>query len=180
MGQYYKVIILAENGTCKKEFIRVFINISGGIKLMEHSYLKNDFVNRIEFLLSLEGSFYKSRIVWAGDYADPEDESNKDEKNLYNIADDESDKEYILKSSTTLNPEYKYIVNHTKKQYINKTKLESRIHPLPLLTAEGNGRGGGDYRGTDEIFVGQWSRDIISIEKEVPLDYNEITPNFGE
>ena len=44
MGQYYKVIILAEKSG-KKEFIRFSLNPSNyynGVKLMEHSYIDNN------------------------------------------------------------------------------------------------------------------------------------------
>jgi hypothetical protein len=73
---------------------------------------------------------------------------------------------------------YKYIVNHTKKQYISKENRE--IHPLPLLTAEGNGMGGGDYRGSNEMEVGSWARDCISLEKEIPIGFEELTLVFEE
>ena len=43
-----------------------------------------------------------------------------------------------------------------------------RVHPLPLLTAEGNGRGGGDYWGSNQRFVGTWARDFIE-----PIRWNE-------
>jgi hypothetical protein len=177
MGQYYKVVILAENGTTKKDYIRFYIDIWCGMKLLEHSYLKNDFVNTIEYLLSPFGSFYKSRIVWAGDYADVEKDSNM---NFYTITDcdDESDKVYRPKRML-LDEEYIYIVNHTKKQFIDKSKYLI-INPLPLITAEGNGRGGGDYYGSNEQLIGSWSRDVISIEKEVPDDFSEFTSKFGE
>jgi hypothetical protein len=174
MGQYYKVIILAEKGTSDKEYIRFFINIWDGIKLLEHSYLKNPFVNAVEFLLSPLGPLYKSRIVWAGDYADEEDDSG----NLYHLAENEISKEYIPKSEN-LSVEYKYIVNHTKKQYIDKNKY-AIFHPLPLITAEGNGRGGGDYHGNHEDKIGLWSRDVISIEKELLPEYTEFEYKFGE
>jgi hypothetical protein len=69
MGQYYKVIILADN----MEIIRVWINpasYGSGTKLMEHSYINDNFMNAIEYLISPNGMFYMSRIIWAGDYAD--------------------------------------------------------------------------------------------------------------
>jgi hypothetical protein len=83
----------------------------------------------------------------------------------------------------------KYIVNHDKKQFVDKTKVPQdadgwRIHPLPLLTVEGNLRGGGDYFSENgKEFVGSWARDIISIESkkaDIPKDYVEIIPNFME
>jgi hypothetical protein len=169
MGQYYKVVFLAEKDGNKREFIRIHINVNfgNGMKLTEHSYLKNNFVNAVEFLLSPNGSFYKSRIVWAGDYADNEIGCAE---NLHHISDNEPQKEFIPKDLIT--DEYKYIVNHNKKQYIDKSKSQL-YHPLPLITAEGNGRGGGDYRGKNEDKVGLWSRDVISIEKEISEDYIE-------
>ena len=37
------------------------------------------------------------------------------------------------------------------------------LNPVPLLTAIGNGRGGGDYEGTDMGWVGAWALDPITI-----------------
>jgi hypothetical protein len=44
------------------------------------------------------------------------------------------------------------------------------------LTCEGNGRGGGDYRGESDL-VGRWSRDLISVEPVLAEleGYKEIT-----
>jgi hypothetical protein len=78
---------------------------------------------------------------------------------------------------------YRFIVNHTKKLYVDKNlglTGSYDFHPLPLLTADGNGRGGGDYRGDDLELVGQWARDIISLELEAPLGYEELVCEFGE
>ena len=57
-------------------------------------------------------------------------------------------------------------MNHTKKVYVKKN---GRFHPLSLLTAEGNGSGGGDYYGPNIDMVGTWARDIISMEDEVSV-----------
>jgi hypothetical protein len=70
---------------------------------------------------------------------------------------------------------YTYIVNHTKKVYIEK---KGDFHPLPILTAEGNGRGGGDYNGPNMDLVGTWARDVISMEHEAP-DYTRIECEFN-
>ena len=95
MGQYYKAIILGEAKLSKQEIIRIFMeawNYNNGAKLTEHSYLLNPFVNAFEFLLTPEGMFYKSRVVWAGDYADSEDDL---EKNLYQLTDGQTEKQYL-------------------------------------------------------------------------------------
>lgn len=175
MGQYYLAAFLAENDG--KEFIRAAINsheFANGAKLTEHSYVGNNFVSAIEYLLSNLGMFYKTRLVWAGDYADPEPNSD----NLYTIA---QGKEFIPSLPTSYNDimkDYSFIVNHTKKQYMSK---KGKVyHPLPLLTAEGNGRGGGDYRGPGEDMIGIWARDVISMEIDAPADYTELRCEFSD
>lgn len=181
MGQYYIAIILGPDGEAK-EFIRMWIESHAyhtGSKLMEHSYIHNPLVSAIEYALSPKGPFWKSRLVWAGDYADEELNCSK---NLYHIAmENEEDKRMFIEGD--LSDDYKYIVNHTKKAYTIKPNYNSRsltINPLSLLTAEGNGRGGGDFRGQGEDKVGCWARDIISIESEVPEGYLMEKFNFHE
>ena len=76
---------------------------------------------------------------------------------------------------------YRYIVNHTKKQYVDKERLSNEIHPLPLLVCEGNKRGGGDYWGKNSDLCGTWARGIISMETDKPSDkYTELVCNFSE
>ena len=170
MGQYYKVIILAEKSG-KKEFIRFSLNPSNynnGVKLMEHSYIDNNFVSVVEDIISSNGMFYKSRIVWAGDYADNEPDSDK---NLNKMARAESFFPNVSENK------YTYILNHTKKQYVNKKKFDT-YHPLPLLLAEGNGRGGGDYHGSNEDKIGIWARDVISVDEEIPEGFEEYDTGY--
>ena len=163
-------VILAEKS--EKEYIRTFLNplmYNNGTKLMEHSYIGNNFINVVENLIGPSGMFYKSRLVWAGDYADAEPNS---ENNLYTMC--ETKTPFV---STEPIVSYTYIVNHTKKVYIKKNNDMHSMHPLPLLTAEGNGRGGGDYRGPNMDMVGTWARDVISMEKDAP-DYTLIESVF--
>lgn len=176
MGQYYKPVILDESN--KVVGWMYSHDYDSGLKLMEHSWMKNDFVQLFEGLISPNGQLYKSRVVWAGDYADDE----QDGTNIY----------VKCGSVNELNPKgepeyYRYVVNHTKKQYVDKETVPSNggwaIHPLPLLTCEGNGRGGGDYRGedTNEI-IGSWARDVISVENNLDdyLEYQKINFNLQE
>ena len=158
MGQYYFPVILAEKSD--KEYIRTYLDPSmydNGVKLTEHSYIGNNFMTIIENLIGPNGMFYRSRLVWAGDYAD--NEANSD-KNLHLMCDGKDP--FVYRGDLV---SYSYIVNHTKKVYIKKT---SGLHPLPILTAEGNGRGGGDYHGPNMNLVGTWARDVISMENEAP------------
>ena len=180
MGQYYIAVILGPGGE-KKEFVRMWIESYAyhtGSKLMEHSYIGNSLVSAIEYMLSPKGPFWKSRLVWAGDYADEEPDSDK---NLYHICMDGEEKEKRMFVENGVGEEYKYLVNHTKKQFVVKGRPGRLvIHHLPLLTAEGNGRGGGDFRGKDEGYVGAWARDVISVECEPPADYEETWFDFKE
>jgi hypothetical protein len=73
---------------------------------------------------------------------------------------------------------YRYLVNHDTQQYVDKDK-DGDIHPLPLLTAEGD-REGGDYRGSNEELVGIWARNILSAENEVPPGFAELEVCFEE
>jgi hypothetical protein len=164
MGQYYLTVILAEKS--EKEYVRTYLDAgmyNNGVKLTEHSYIGNNFMKVVENVIGPNGMFYRSRIVWAGDYADKEPYS---EKNLKIMCETKNPFEYKGPLVS-----YPYIVNHTKKVYIEKKG--NGLHPLALLTAEGNGRGGGDYHGPNIEMVGTWARDVISMENEAP-DYTLI------
>ena len=179
MGQGYVAIILASKQG-PKEIIRTWVDPhqhNNGYKLMEHSYIGNEFVEAIETLIRPEGMFYKSRLVWAGDYAD--NEEGVDE-NLYTQCFNKTNEGKLSYPAESNMSTYRYIVNHTKNQYVIKNPEKPyTIHPLPLLTAEGTGRGGGDYRGDDEL-VGTWARDIISVEQECPVGYSKLVCEFSE
>ena len=170
MGQYYYPIILDKDGK-----IVVWMcahHYGNGLKLTEHSYIGNNFVSTFEYGLSPGGIYHKSRVVWAGDYADPDPDNTE---NLYHQCNEYN--KIIPDTKDTTN--YKFVVNHSKKQFVDKSKvskdeLRYHYHPLPLLTAEGNGRGGGDYRGKSEHLIGIWARDIISVEETVPSDFEEV------
>lgn len=154
-----------------------------GAKLMEHSYIGNNFVEAVEFLLinngDDKGRWADSRIVWAGDYADLEENG----KNIYDKIAEDNGLQFLVEAVPS---KYSYLVNWDKKEYVDKRKCpyfgdnnDWQIHPLPLLTCEGNGRGGGDYEG-DNDYVGTWSRCVVNLMKEIPEGFTEITPNFIE
>jgi len=169
MGQYYKPISID-----KMTFLYSH-DYGNGLKLMEHSYIGNNLVNTVESLLAPNGEWYKNHLVWAGDYADEESDGTD---NLYTQVGDDS----IEPKDMERVESGRYIVNHTKKEFVDKNIVPKdgegwKIHPLPLLTCEGNGRGGGDYR-RDNSHIGDWARDQISIEKEKPEDFEEIIPHF--
>ncbi len=200
MGQYFKPIILGEKPKDgENETVKAWMyshSYDNGLKLMEHSYQGNNFVSTFEKELTRRGNHYKSRVVWAGDYAEEEpglkiiEEGKEHDANLYSLCNDENE----IKPKVAKTDDYPFIVNHTKKQFVDKNKVPEiqdwegvKIHPLPLLTSEGNGQGGGDFRGEDENeIIGSWARDVISIEKESPLvmigttDYTELIFDLKE
>lgn len=171
MGQYYIAVFLCPfDNTIIRNWIEPHNFLYTGSKLTEHSYYDVEFVQCVEYLLTPNSPFYKTCLVWAGDYADKEIDSNK---NLYHmcISIPPSGREQFLPTSIS-KTYYRYILNHSKKLYVDKdmAKLQSDFHPLPILTCDGNGAGGGDYRGSYN-HVGSWARDIISVENSVPEDY---------
>jgi len=88
---------------------------------------------------------------------------------------------------------YRWIVNFDKHEMIDKHEIPGytpywdksgniwKVHPLPLLTCSGNGRGGGDYNSsTGEEFVGSWAGNRIGIFENKPTGFSIIQPNFEE
>lgn len=165
MGQYYYPIILAPGKMIKIYAAMCPTDYKTGAKLMEHSYLTNDFVQTFEFELSPDGFYHKSRVVWAGDYADKEAIG----ANLYEQCIDAM----MIQPEVKSTEKYRFLVNHTKTQYVDKSEVQNGLHPLPLLTAEGNGHGGGDYRGNSAL-IGTWARDVISVETTAPEGFDKI------
>ena len=203
MGQYYHGIILAPK--VKKQIEKVVnwvyshdikhtwkrddgtkISMGNGLKLMEHSYRKNGFVNAFETLIADN----PQRVVWAGDYADNEPDQKitvKEEKELNGVkylvdVEEEVNLYGLCDDSTKIIPkarrkEYRFVINHTKKCYVDKRKVPKfndgwQLHPLPILTCEGNGRGGGDFRGESSL-IGLWARDLISVSDAEPIGYEK-------
>ena len=168
-------------------------DFGNGAKLMEHSYIGDRFVRSMEFLLA--NDFKGHPFVWCGDYADHVETKTGEhdiyrDASLFIYEDydsptnDKKSRKYLaLKDSIPAMPEwkegekwnpyetipyYKYLVNYTKKQYCIVPEFdinEHQVHPLPLLTCSGNGRGGGDYRLDDER-VGIWAFDRIGLTND--------------
>ena len=177
MGQYYRGIILAKDSNIIEMALCHSWKKNNGAKLMEHSYIDNYYV------ILMERFIYKNpqRIVWAGDYADEEKGSNF---NLNAIADEMEEANVlhvISDSDETIDVSEKYVINHTKQIYYKRPSFKHgkcTINPLTILICEGNGRGGGDFCGNDEEYVGTWARDLIEISDEIPEGYTCVTYNF--
>lgn len=174
MGQYYKPCIITIRDGIAVVLAWLYSHRFGnGLKQMEHSYLGNNFVEAFEWLISPQGPHHKSQVVWAGDYGGIENGYNT---NLYGLCNDANHADV----SSASYEYYPFIVNHSKQCFIDKGNVNGEIHPLPLLTTETVGGGGGDYRGRNEHFLGIWARDVISVEKEAPADFEEVFFEFSE
>jgi len=181
MGQYYKPINLDD-----KQWLYSH-DYDNGLKLLEHSWVGNDFVGVAMSLMQKGGLWFKKRIVWAGDYFGDRD----GEVNYYDQCMDSNKIKPVISMDRETQKKAK-LVNHTKKLYVRYDEMPSGdgrfsgwvMNPLPLLTACGNGRGGGDYHDQHPDYdkVGSWAGDVLSIEFAVPKSkwYKKMTVNFKE
>lgn len=199
MGQYYRTLLVFEDGS---ERCAIAHDYDNGVKLMEHSWIGNNFVNAI--LGAIENN--PTRVAWVGDYST---DSISDDCNLGNgfiTSRLQFEKLYAclwqekIKRLPKTEEQYDlgmnskdcYIVNKTKKCFINLEKYIKEnserkyggiwaINPLPLLTAVGNGLGGGDFRGpTGMEQVGTWAFDEIYVTSLCPSKWEEVLYHFSE
>ena len=174
MGQYFKGIILDDKNNIKVAMKPRYFNEDA--KLTEFSYFDNDFLG---YFMS---NIYQKpkRVVFAGDYANKEENG----KTLYKMAETIEDKftkrTFSFNFPDVFSSDLGYLVNHDKKLFINLYPYQcyNSFHPLPILTSEGNGEGTGDYYGENEELAGTWARDLISLEESKPTDFEEIIPIF--
>lgn len=197
MGQYYQAVTKKGNkftvySLQTTKFNGHNYNYYNGLKLMEHSYWKNDFC--CAFAEKLVDN--PTKVAWIGDYAEPE-ECAAVKFNYKRVWGDKAVAEKIEPSKFKMSS-VKYLINNSKKTYVNLKKYYKNsscedewdgkkykmcIFPISLLTAIGNGRGGGDYHescGTDYEKVGSWAGDEIYLSNELPENYEELEVVFKE
>ena len=173
MGQYYHPIIITD-----KEKLEFNPHRYGeGLKITDHSSFNTLMVGLVMQYIH-EKKRNSPRLVWMGDYGE--------------VMRFGTGKSWVETRFTSNPPDvpdikiesYRYIINLDKDEYVDLVKCRERgdIHPLPLLTANGNGRGGGDYFGARMEFVGSWAGDHISVsddrndiagKKEIEAYFNE-------
>jgi hypothetical protein len=182
-----------------------------GAKLMEHSYVGNWYVKEYERALAEEfygyplvwsGDYADTHFdtdVYskALEFVDKATRKNAKalgyRKNKNGRWGDEFIRDGITASEKSLaiatpyeelTTTYEYIINFTKKMFVRipkKTGNGLLIHPLPLLCADGNGRGGGDYEGTNMELIGAWAFDRIGVANELPKNIKtELVVEFKE
>ena len=190
MGQYYRPILGDEYGLNCKVFDRSVDGEYTLAKLLEHSWWLNPFVNAFSEFLYKE----PSRVAWVGDYANaPEDFGFCNCSAFYvpcyrAIWGEGVNLQKISSSDFTLDG--KFLVNHDTKEYVDlneykKASIDKHgwtIHPLPLLTAVGNDRGGGDfYEGnTGYENVGIWAWHLLSFDDKPPNGFLKFELVFKE
>lgn len=181
MGQYYTPIIKRSNNNFETYYSHDYNN---GLKLMEHSYIGNNFVDTV--LKQLYNN--PGRLAWVGDYAEKGDYFNgTDLSTFIRESQDEDHELKNRKKPTATNGSFasnKFVINLRTGEYINMAKYidiapkdsyGDQIHPVSLLTAVGNGRGGGDYFGDFESMVGDWAGDEIVVRDSEPTSGTDIT-----
>lgn len=177
--------------------------LGNGLKLMESAWVGNNYVNAIMFLLAGPFKGYPFAMIGdyadtIDNTANTENgcDSEKDngtvngyklstdglcEQTLaliptkYYAADPSKKYDYDNNGVVTDNP-YKYIVNVDKNEYVEVEDIDEellQIHPLTILCAYGNGRGGGDYHGLEDKpetqkNVGRWAFDRIIATNDKP------------
>lgn len=184
MGQYYKAVVKND----KEQYIVSPMDYRDGFKLMEHAY-GGDTVRHV--MSDIQEN--PSRVWWVGDYSDTPDANGRvTAPEIYAFAWSEKRKG-SMKEIPKLNYYKGYLVNHTKRCFvcldeyykeIEKScgSMYNSIAPLPMLTAIGNGNGGGDYYNEypSAEDVGAWAGDLISWESQKPEGYGEYECLFYE
>jgi len=190
VGQYYKIAFRNVGMAIKAKVVDPgYVRTSR--KLTEHSYIGNMLCDAFAWMIHCN----PTKIIWCGDYAEDVEEKTQGLLSLGDIHWDENVtvpkgiKETIVATNRKFNYNGRFLVNHSIREYLDfndyfatcggKGEGGDTYNPIPLLTAVGNGLGGGDYYGVDrERYVGAWAWDSISIEDELPRGYCRITPRF--
>lgn len=201
MGQYYKPVVKVDDEVIaiEREYLGSYI----GGKLTELAWgVDREFVNSV--IACLYKKIEPCKLAFIGDYSSDDECNwfwNKQHNFTWNWAWNEQNQKIIRPTSfgpkpfkfvETLIPGIKtnkYLVNHTIKQYLDIDKYIHNcgmgldcLHPVVMLTAVGNGLGGGDYD-TDAIDadkVGIWAWDDLNIRGKIPKGYEEFTVVFNE
>ena len=189
MGQYYQPILGNVYGGQCKVFDRSVNGEYTFAKLLEHSWWNNTFVNAFsEFLYNNPG-----RICWVGDYATEPDNFK------LNVPATITRPNYKKVWGKNVNPltcapsdftlDGKFLVNFDTRQFINLDEYKAAsvgsdgwtIHPLPLLTAIGNDRGGGDFhKGVGYDKIGSWAWQLLAFLDQPPKDFCKVNIRFIE
>ena len=179
MGQYYLTAFMLDNGQVEVMHPHHYHN---GLKLMEHSYVGNDYVNTvIQHLLDITKKEGGCRMAHVGDYSNDVIEEmtgkKKYAKKAYSACWKGGYGKHYICPNTQIDKDV-FIINDERKEYIRviQTCADDKIWiaSFMLLIAMGNGLGGGDYHGRNEGLVGRWACDRVRVSEYEPEGYLKI------
>lgn len=211
MGQYFKAVVIEkhdENQIAKVQVINPR-SYDCFMKLTESCYIGNRYVNAVMGMIEDSPKIVAWMGDYAdSECGDPYEKKMPRGKlmRLYEAAWGEDDDEFqIVPEPMQFEMDSKgwLLVNHTQKlvlnldDFIEKNKqiwkyYDREAHkdvetfycmsPLPLLTACGNGRGGGDYyhSNPDYVKVGTWAFDLIELTQTKPEGFEDVMYEFKE
>ena len=168
MGSYYMATIVNNKNEGKMYDTHALGN---GLKLMEHSYIGNNYVNYV--LSLLEGK--ENRLVWLCDYHNPDENTKLTWEKC--VEETEYDK------SVRIEDDKYYVINHTLNVYIDIKKLDQleedngwTIHPIPILcNSDTQSQGGGDFHKEDSRRA-SWCEHYIEVTLDKPSDtFKDVT-----
>jgi len=169
MGAYYEATI--GEGENARRFCTH--KTGNGLKLMEHSYISNDYCMVIMSMLLNK----PQPLVWLCDYHEADDLTSLTWDNVKEF-EGYDQTNHFEKSNC-------YVFNHTKKLFINLGQLHNKgkaendgwaIHPIPILcNSDERSRGGGDYHPEDSRRA-TWCGDLIETSKSPRnIGYEDVT-----
>jgi len=208
MEQYYEPTIIYQDGSIASLYSHAY---GSGLRLMDHSWISNYLVNAVYSKILNKprriawiGDYSKDEYETCGE-AYTKHLGLEDFMKCYShVWKYEDEKESIPPSMYTqedlnlINDKTKemYLVNHDLKEYLDLGSYIERctvkdgnwagwcVNPLPLLTACGNGRGGGDFYCNDTNIgheqVGIWAFDELELTSAIPDSYHECSYTFVE
>ena len=190
MGQYYMPILGDAYGLNCKVFDRSVNHEYTFAKLMEHSWWQNPFVNAFSEFLYNE----PSRVAWVGDYADEPDDFDFPNCSAFYVPCYKEVWGETVSTHTVYSSDFildgKFLLNHDTRQFVDLNEYKQLsvdkdgwcIHPLPLLTAVGNDRGGGDFHEGNTGFdcVGIWAWQLLSFADKPPKNFSQFPLMFKE
>lgn len=170
MGQYYRFYMT--NG--KEERVMCPFDYGNTFKLMEHSWIGNNFCNQaVASLMDMGGG----KVYHLGDYAD-----DLVSKEIYRKTWGDEDGEDLSIRFRDMwefdQGEEVFIICPERKEYIRypfQRKGDNwYANHFALLTALGNQRGGGDYYGSNEDMVGLWAGLDLEVVTKEPAGLKKI------
>ena len=191
MGQYFKALVERDDQ------VTVY-SLSGFMKLTEHSWISNEFTDAVLKDISdngpariawigdyAAGSFFGPSGIDANEYIERYDAAWNDAKTVTGAIGQSKPVEYVrISFDDDCDIRFKAkdlmdycLVNLTKERFLSlgdyigydTSMRRASLFPLSILTAVGNGEGGGDYFGACMESVGSWAFDEIDLVRKDEL-----------